>query len=388
MRKKAIIFGAGKWGRMAYYYYKDICDIECFVDNSHDLWGQEINGITVCAPQILGQIDLQDVRIIIANKWQREHIFEQLYAQFGISECIFFNMEIVVGEYVAPDKDNDIDDECIISYMGGLGNQMFQYTLAKCFMLNDRCVTGDLSSYYQIGKADFILDSVFPEISIKKCNIALKRQYKKNSNLYVVQSNIQIGDKTKANISVLKAEKGYFEGFWQSAQYARLVEKDLRRDFRFTEKREEKLCRLSKKIIDTENAVSIHIRRGDYLESSVQSHFGNICTDEYYEKAIKYINNNVRTPVFYFFSNDIKWVEKKYSGLNAVFISENMFENYKDWYDMFLMSCCKHNIIANSTFSWWGAWLNPNQNKIVIAPSKWRNDCNLSDICPEDWVRL
>lgn len=388
MSKKAIIFGAGKWGRMAYYYYKDQCEIECFVDNSSDLWGQKINGVSVCAPQILEQVNLRSVRIIIANKWQKEQIFEQLHEQFGVSECIIFNIDTVVEEYVAPDKENSTDDECIISYKGGLGNQMFQYALAKCFMVKGRCVTGDVSSYYQIATPDFILESFFPAVSIKKCNVALKKKYKSNRNLCIIQPNIRTVDKIKADVSILKSERGYFEGYWQSAQYAELVKKELQSDFKFTERKEEKLCKLSEKMISAENAVSVHIRRGDYLKVGNQKRFGNICTADYYEKSIKYIINNVKDPVFYFFSNDIEWVKKEYGNLNAVYISEDMFVNYMDWYDMFLMSCCKHNIIANSTFSWWGAWLNPNQNKIVIAPSKWTNDCDYSDICPEDWIRL
>ena len=387
MGKRIIIFGAGRWGEMAYYYYIDKCEIECFIDNSNDLWGKKVKGINVCAPQILKEVNFQDIRIVIANKWQSKQIMEQLYTQFGISECIIFNLETFVEEYAALDEENNTD-ECIISYIGGLGNQMFQYALAKCFMVKGRCVTGDTSSYYQILSPDFILENVFPAVSIKKCNIALKKQYKKIKDLSIIQPDIQTVDKIEADISILKLERGYFGGYWQSAQYAELVEKELRRDFKFTEKKEEKLCKLSKKIIGMGNTVSLHIRRGDYLKRDNQKCYGNICTDDYYKNAIKYINNHVKDPVFYFFSNDIKWVKEKYGHLNAIYVSEDMFDNYADWYDMFLMSCCKHNIIANSTFSWWGAWLNSNQNKIVIAPSKWTNNCDYRDICPKVWIKI
>ena len=187
MGKKIVIFGAGEWGKMAYYYYKDKGEIECFVDNSHDLWGKKINGVNVCDPQILGQINLRDIQIVIANKWKSEQIFEQLHEHFGVSECIIFSMETVVEEYVAPDQENDADDECIISYKGGLGNQMFQYALAKCLMVKGRRVTGDVSFYYQIGMRDFILEDVFPTVSIIKCNVALKKRYKKNRDLCIIQ---------------------------------------------------------------------------------------------------------------------------------------------------------------------------------------------------------
>lgn len=388
MGKKAIIFGAGKWGRMAYHYYKDKCEIKCFIDNSHDLWGKKINDISVCAPKILEQVNLRDTRIIIANRGQREQIFEQLHAQYGIMECLFFNIEIVVGEYVGADKENSIEDECIISYRSGLGNQMFQYALARCFMERGRQVTGDISSYYQIESTNFVLEDVFPAVSIKKCSVALKERYKKNKSLCIIQPDVSTVDKIETDINILKSDRGYFEGFWQSAQYAGMVEKELRRDFKFAEKKEEKLRKLSEKIIDTENVVSIHIRRGDYLQSGNQRRFGNICTDDYYEKAIKYIDRNVKDPVFYFFSDDIQWVKKEYANLSARYISEDMFDHYEDWYDMFLMSCCKHNIIANSTFSWWGAWLNRNKDKIVIGPKRWINTCDYKDIYPREWIQI
>lgn len=388
MNKKVIIFGAGIWGRMAYYYYKDKCEIECFVDNSNDLWGKKIEGVSVRAPRIIGQIDLRDVRIVIANKWQSRQIFEQLYEQFGISECIIFSMETVVEEYAAPDKEDDTNDECIINYKGGLGNQMFQYALARCFMAKGRYVTGDVSSYYQIEAPEFILEDVFPAVSIKKCNVTLRKRYKRNDSFCIIEPNSWTIDKMEADFSIFELEKGYFEGYWQSAKYIGLVEKELRKDFKFADRMEEKLCRLSEKIIGSGNAVSIHIRRGDYLTGINKRCYGNICTDEYYKKAIKYINDNVKDPVFYFFSNDIEWARNKYGYLKAVYISEKVFDYYEDWYDMFLMSCCKHNIIANSTFSWWGAWLNQNKEKIVMAPKRWVNSCDYKDIYPKEWVQI
>ncbi len=388
MVKKIIIFGAGQWGRMAYYYYADKCEIECFIDNSPELWGEKINGINVCEPQILKDANLQDIRIVIASKWQSGQIMEQLYAWFGITEYIIFSVETFIEEYAVPDEADNTEDECIISYMGGLGNQMFQYALAKCLIVKGRCVTGDISSYHQILAPDFILENVFSAISIRKCNIPLKKQYKKIRNLCFIQPDIQTVDKIEADISILEVERGYFKGYWQSAQFAGLVEKELRRDFKFSERKEDKLYRLSERIIGTGNTVSLHIRRGDYLKRGNREYYGNICTDDYYENAIEYMNHYVKDPVFYFFSNDIKWVKEKYGHLNAVYVSEELFDHYEDWYDMFLMSCCKHNIIANSTFSWWGAWLNSNQNKIVVAPSKWINDCDYRDIYPKSWIKM
>ena len=91
---------------------------------------------------------------------------------------------------------------------------------------------------------------------------------------------------------------------------------------------------------------------------------------------------------FIFFSNDMEWVKRNYNIENAIYVNSTLFDNYQDWYDMYLMSMCKHNIIANSTFSWWGAWLNSNKEKIVIAPNKWVNLCDYKDIYPDDWIKM
>lgn len=387
MSEKIIIFGAGEWGIYAYYYYRLKCEIIYYIDNSEELWGKRIHGIEVCSPDILKEFDLREIKIIIANKRRYNQILEQLNNQYGISKCILFKIDESVLEYVDFDENQNFAEECIIEYEGGLGNQMFQYALAKCLIVKGRFVTGDFSAYYHIGRRDFALMDVFSAVSIKECNTKLKWNYKMDPSFYIVEESIHSVDKKEANINILQKNKGYFEGYWQSYQYVNLVEEDLRKEFKFAYKNGDKLHKISNKIL-MENAVSIHIRRGDYLEKKAQQVFGDICTNDYYEKAIKYIKKNVSNPVFYFFSNDIKWVRENYEGLDAIYISKDMFDIYEDWYDMFLMSCCKHNIIANSTFSWWGAWLNTNKNKIVIAPSKWINNCEIIDIYPKEWIKI
>ena len=109
---------------------------------------------------------------------------------------------------------------------------------------------------------------------------------------------------------------------------------------------------------------------------------------EYYEKAINYVKNKIEGPVFFIFSNDIDWCKENFSFEEAYFVDWNIGE--KSFRDMQLMSSCKHNIIANSSFSWWGAWLNNNLDKIIIAPSKWLNDerVDIDDIIPEGWIKI
>lgn len=140
-----------------------------------------------------------------------------------------------------------------------------------------------------------------------------------------------------------------------------------------------------RRIIET-NSVSIHIRRGDYLSEINQGLYGGICTEMYYAKAITYICNKIDQPSFFVFSNEIDWVKNNVDIPNPTYID---FNNGADsWQDMFLMSQCKHNIIANSSFSWWGAWLNRNTNKIVITPSRFINLEEDSDIIPDAWIRI
>jgi hypothetical protein len=113
--------------------------------------------------------------------------------------------------------------------------------------------------------------------------------------------------------------------------------------------------------------------------------FNNICTLDYYNKAINYILNAVENPVFYIFSDDIIWAKENLKLSNAFFVNWNL--DVQSWEDMFLTSLCKHNIIANSTFSWWGAWLNENKNKIVLCPPKYTN-IYTEEFFPDTWHKI
>ena len=114
--------------------------------------------------------------------------------------------------------------------------------------------------------------------------------------------------------------------------------------------------------------------------------YSNICTIDYYKKAIDFLQNKEKDLYFYIFSDDMDWVKNNISISNALYIDWNKSEN--SWQDMYLMSQCKHNIIANSTFSWWGAWLNQNPNKLIIAPKKFLNTIETPDLIPSDWIKL
>lgn len=137
------------------------------------------------------------------------------------------------------------------------------------------------------------------------------------------------------------------------------------------------------------NVVSIHIRGGDYITSKKDNAlFGNICTSNYYKNAIEHIKNSLKDPIFLIFTNDKDYAVQLLNGESFQIVDWN--NGKESFRDMYLMSLCKHNIIANSSFSWWGAWLNQNDSKIVIAPNRWFNDSGIdqNDITPNNWIKV
>jgi hypothetical protein len=176
----------------------------------------------------------------------------------------------------------------------------------------------------------------------------------------------------------------YLDGYWQSEKYFSDIKNVLIKDF----SPKNQLTGLNEKIakqIAQCNAISLHIRRGDYV-TSVPT-YNDLFASKYYQRAIEFITNSVHLPVFFIFSDDIPWVKQNMAiSYPCVFVDHN---HYQDCYiDLLLMSICKHHIIANSSFSWWGAWLNTNERKIVVAPSKWFNNplIDSSDLIPTSWT--
>jgi len=187
------------------------------------------------------------------------------------------------------------------------------------------------------------------------------------------------------NIQLNKMNDFYLDGYWQSDIYFQDVSEEIRSDFRFKSSLVGNNINIIEKI-KMSNSVGVHIRRGDYITNpNAFNEYGRICDKEYYIKAIESIKLQVDSPHFFVFSNDIDWVKENIDFSSKVdFINWNL--GAESYIDMELMSLCKHNIIANSSFSWWGAWLNKNKNKIVLAPSRWKasNDINKKRI-PDEW---
>ena len=182
-------------------------------------------------------------------------------------------------------------------------------------------------------------------------------------------------------------DNSYVSGYWQSEKYFREINTTLRSDFAFKQPLSIQNAEVVENI-SLLNSVSLHVRRGDYAnDPKVRSTHG-LCTLEYYQAAIRYIAEKVKNPHFFVFSDDIEWTKKV---LKTDFPCQYVDHNKGDesYNDMRLMSLCQHHIIANSSFSWWGAWLNPSTKKIVIAPTRWfENETDVRDLIPQGWVTL
>ncbi len=258
----------------------------------------------------------------------------------------------------------------------GLGNNMFQYATALAYALEHNkklYVHGDISQ----------LENAF-EISLNK---------PENENIPVFE-NLEakrtsfIGDIFMSNDGAKMLEHDryvYLWGLFQNEKYFKKYRKEILKAFRFKKDMSEKNKEMAKRIKKS-NSIAVHIRRGDYLAQNAAQH---VLSPAYYHKAVDYIAKRIKNPHFYIFSDDMKWVKENIKlEYPHTFVEHN--QGNASYNDMRLMSLCKHNIIANSTFSWWGAWLNDNPDKIVIAPDIWlKNDTQFGDnIVPENWIRL
>jgi hypothetical protein len=176
----------------------------------------------------------------------------------------------------------------------------------------------------------------------------------------------------------------YFDWYFQSEKYFKDYELEIRKDFMLNKELSKESIKLLN-LLEWKNTVSIHIRRWDYLKYKDKF---SLCPMDYYTSSMSYIKEKVKNPIFLFFSDDIAWVKKEFLWKDYIYVDFNKWND--SWQDMILMSRCKHNIIANSTFSRRWAYLNSNKNKIVIAPKKldvkeWVFN---KEFIPENWIRF
>jgi hypothetical protein len=175
----------------------------------------------------------------------------------------------------------------------------------------------------------------------------------------------------------------YISGYWQAHQDANAVAPHLREEFRLREPATGNNQRLLEQIRVAPVSVSLHVRRGDYTLAAE----GNIALPlDYYHRAIDLVRQRFQYPVFFIFSDDIEFARKNLPvGMHQVFVEDN--DDFSSYEDLRLMAACQHHIIANSSFSWWGAWLNPNPDKVVVAPRHWHlsRESAYPDLLPPSW---
>lgn len=288
---------------------------------------------------------------------------------------------------------------------GGLGNQMFQYACGKALALKHQ--TSLVLSFSLLNqntkgttKRSFELE-VF-RVNINEATVEdlkrLKPIFYRAINVLafklgfkgIQMSKYFIENKFSYNTNIKKVGKDcYLSGYWQSPKYFSSIESLIRNEFSFYKQLDDKNLEIVD-LIENANSVSLHIRRTDF-KTTVSNTTHGICSLDYYKKAVEFISTKLANPHFFVFSDDINWAKENLKlPYPLTFISGNNGD--KSYIDMQLMSACKHNIIANSSFSWWGAWLNSNRSKIVIAPKNWFSNeilnSQTNDLIPEEWIRM
>lgn len=292
----------------------------------------------------------------------------------------------------------------IVRAMGGLGNQLQQYALYRKLEHIGKDVRMDISWFrnesFRAGMAaerelelEYLDLPPFRVASEAEIRSVLGRLWEEKEG---------IGSKLRRKINpgadpafeenglyhdqIFDMDDKYLIGYWACEKYYADIMEILRKDISFPPCEDRKLQDLNDKTISQMEAVqsvSVHIRRGDYLDEANQALFGGICTDDYYERAIGYMRERLPDVKFFLFSDDVPYVREHYPGEEFQVIDWNQGRN--SFYDMMLMSHCRHNICANSTFSFWGARLNPHEDKVMIRPSIHKN----TQVCvPEQMKEL
>jgi hypothetical protein len=302
----------------------------------------------------------------------------------------------------------------IVELTGGLGNQMFQYAFGRSFA--ERYNTElklDISFYESQNLRSYSLDcfnitetfATDEEVRAAKFDSRCKR-YTENMfrlirNGAVLTRKIEqkfCFDKMMYNaydkhITGAFMRDLFFRGFWQSEKYFLDITNELRREFVIKSALSDSALQLLAQIRRSEaETVSLHIRRGDYISNAAANQLMGELSIGYYQRALQTIGDKIKKPLSIFiFSDDIGWVKQKLCFdkiYNVTYVESD--DNRFDYEDMYLMSQCKHHIIANSTYSWWGAWLDDRMLGITISPKKWFKDNTLDykDIVPSRWTKI
>ena len=271
-----------------------------------------------------------------------------------------------------------------ITFQGGLGNQMFQFLFLNSIKKLGFEAFVDTSLYSKTKvHSGFILDSVF-KVDLKQSKWSMllsNNKFVKKFFSFDFGTKRVVTEETFDSNALENYSEIRFVGYWQSGEFVKKIYSNINKIFKFNnlELSTEGLSLLEK--INSKCSVAIHIRKGDYVEKKNKDLYG-LCSESYYYSSIELINSRVvGEKDFYVFSDDIEYSKNLLSnGFDFKFIEIN-----NEVEELFLMHKCKHQIIANSTFSWWGATLNTNDNKVVVYPNPWYNKLEESIFIPKNW---
>jgi hypothetical protein len=284
---------------------------------------------------------------------------------------------------------------------GGLGNQMFQYAAGRCLahslntelkldispFRNDPLRGYELPAFSITGTiaADADLQRVRRPLSylIRHPAESLRSAIHRGAPVRYIRERQFHFDPEIPGLP----DNIYLEGYWQSEKYFRKIEPLIRQEFRLRVA-PGALVEESAGRIGDGNAVSIHIRRGDFASNPATHATHGVCSIDYYQRAIEKISRQTEDARFWIFSDDPQWVTENITTDHPSSCVSD--QHFKDYEDLYLMSCCRHHIIANSSFSWWGAYLGSHPGKIVIAPKRWfkKTEIITTDLLPESWIQL
>jgi len=286
---------------------------------------------------------------------------------------------------------------------GGLGNTMFQYALGRHLSLKNKTdLKFEISSCWVNPLGDYSLSmeafnieikkNILPEKDLKRFRRYVHKPGKKwfihnmlfsNKEKYIKEKHYYFDP-----LVLEKKDDTFLHGWWQSDKYFKNIRTVILNDFT-VKTPEPRNVDITQKIISSTGSIALHIRRLDYVKNpETHKWFGEL-TYNYYKQGLEYITEMVKKPTLFVFSDDIMWVKDNMSfPFETIYVSGNINSPHED---IRLMSLCKHQIIANSSFSWWGAWLNNNPKKIVIAPKQWFANAPKNkehDLIPKEWIRI
>lgn len=281
----------------------------------------------------------------------------------------------------------------IVQLGGGLGNQLCQYACGRALATkNNDTLKIDSTGYvaggyrlYGLGHFNIVENIAAPEEIrkiklpygfVSRCTRAFKTRILRQHHIGFEPEILEL----TGNI--------YLAGFWKSELYFKSIREILQKEITLRKPLSPDSQTIKESILNESCPISLHVRRGDYVSNHGAARHHGVCSPEYYREALVYLSTCVAISRLFIFSDDIEWVKNNMTFDHPVtFVSQISIPDYEE---LMLMTYCKHNIIANSTFSWWGAWLNQHQDKIVVAPKRWlakTGDDHYGEI-PNDWVKL